>query len=101
MILIGTNNWKLAVSRRIRKEKWNDPIASKCILGWGHCKAPQAPKLNFPCTTASATETRLKRALKRVFALKLLLQRRFVPWMTRRPWKYWIKLVQRVKDIIK
>jgi len=33
----------------------------------GDFKAPQAPKLNFPCTTASATVTRLKRELKRVF----------------------------------
>jgi len=35
MILIGTNNWKLVVPRRLREGKWNDPIASKCILGWG------------------------------------------------------------------
>jgi len=34
MLLIGTNNWKIAVSRRIREGKWNDPIASKCMLGW-------------------------------------------------------------------
>jgi len=33
MIFIGTNNWKLAVPRRLREGKWNDPIASKCILG--------------------------------------------------------------------
>ncbi|XP_052835157.1 uncharacterized protein LOC128251924 [Drosophila gunungcola] len=35
MLLIGTNNWKLAVPRKLREGKWNDPIASKCILGWG------------------------------------------------------------------
>ncbi|XP_070854987.1 uncharacterized protein [Drosophila suzukii] len=34
MLLIGTNNWKIAVPRRIREGKWNDPIASKCMLGW-------------------------------------------------------------------
>nr|XP_043069359.1 uncharacterized protein LOC122322069 [Drosophila bipectinata] len=33
-LLIGTNNWKLAVPRKIREGKWNEPIASKCMLGW-------------------------------------------------------------------
>ncbi|KAH8339623.1 hypothetical protein KR067_011866 [Drosophila pandora] len=33
-LLIGSNNWKLAVPRRIREGKWNEPIASKCMLGW-------------------------------------------------------------------
>ncbi|XP_043069570.2 uncharacterized protein [Drosophila bipectinata] len=32
-LLIGTNNWKLAVPRKIREGKWNEPIASKCMLG--------------------------------------------------------------------
>jgi len=34
MLLIGTNNWKIAVPRRIREGKWNDPIASKCMLDY-------------------------------------------------------------------
>ncbi|XP_044570129.1 uncharacterized protein LOC123257009 [Drosophila ananassae] len=33
-LLTGSNNWKLAVPRRIREGKWNEPIASKCMLGW-------------------------------------------------------------------
>ncbi|XP_030381727.1 uncharacterized protein LOC115629406 [Scaptodrosophila lebanonensis] len=34
MLLIGTNNWKIAVPRMTREGKWNEPIASKCFLGW-------------------------------------------------------------------
>ena len=34
MLLIGTNNWKLAVPRKLREGKWDEPIATKCMLGW-------------------------------------------------------------------
>ncbi|XP_041632480.1 uncharacterized protein [Drosophila kikkawai] len=34
MLLIGANNWTLAVPRKIREGRRNEPIASKCTLGW-------------------------------------------------------------------
>ncbi|XP_037806228.1 uncharacterized protein LOC119600203 [Lucilia sericata] len=33
-ILIGADNWKLAVPLKIREGSWNQPIASKTRLGW-------------------------------------------------------------------
>ncbi|XP_036329696.1 uncharacterized protein LOC118741829 [Rhagoletis pomonella] len=33
-LLIGADNWKIAVPRRIREGKRHEPIASKCLLGW-------------------------------------------------------------------
>ncbi|XP_068150198.1 uncharacterized protein [Drosophila tropicalis] len=34
LILIGSNNWNLAIPRKIREGRRNEPIASKCTLGW-------------------------------------------------------------------
>ncbi|XP_043861898.1 uncharacterized protein LOC122756444 [Drosophila santomea] len=34
MLLIGANNWTFAVPRKIREGRRNEPIASKCMLGW-------------------------------------------------------------------
>ncbi|XP_046867753.1 uncharacterized protein LOC124460606 [Drosophila willistoni] len=33
-ILICSNNWNLAIPRKIREGRQNEPIASKCTLGW-------------------------------------------------------------------
>ncbi|XP_075158026.1 uncharacterized protein LOC142231296 [Haematobia irritans] len=34
MILIGSNNWKLAIPLKIREGDWDQPIAAKTRLGW-------------------------------------------------------------------
>ncbi|XP_017469838.1 PREDICTED: uncharacterized protein LOC108361662 [Rhagoletis zephyria] len=33
-LLIGADNWKIAVPRRTRKGRRDEPIVSKCLLGW-------------------------------------------------------------------
>ncbi|XP_036334764.1 uncharacterized protein LOC118745419 [Rhagoletis pomonella] len=33
-LLIGADNWKIAVPRKIREGRRREPIASKCLLGW-------------------------------------------------------------------
>lgn len=33
-VLIGANNWNIAVPLRIREGRWNQPIATKTRIGW-------------------------------------------------------------------
>ncbi|KAM8703163.1 hypothetical protein ACLKA7_007872 [Drosophila subpalustris] len=34
VLLIGADNWKIAVSRKLLEGKYDQPTASKCLLGW-------------------------------------------------------------------
>ncbi|KAM8711560.1 hypothetical protein ACLKA7_012128 [Drosophila subpalustris] len=34
VLLIGADNWKIAVPRKLLEGKYDQPIASKCLLGW-------------------------------------------------------------------
>jgi len=66
MIPFGTNNWKLAVPRRLRDGKWSDPIASKWILGWG-LQGSTSSKTEFSMHHCQCNCDEIKKRIKESF----------------------------------
>jgi len=76
MILIGTNNWKLAVPRRLREGKWNDPIASKCILGWGP-QGSTSSKTAFSMHHCQCNWDEIEKSIKESFCVETVTPKTF------------------------
>jgi len=76
MILIGTNNWKLAVPRRLREGKWNDPIASKCILGWG-LQGSTSSKTAFSMHHCQCNWDEIEKSIKESFCVETVTPKTF------------------------
>ncbi|XP_036346930.1 uncharacterized protein LOC118756269, partial [Rhagoletis pomonella] len=73
-ILIGTDNWKLAVPLKIREGSWFQPIASKTRLGWTlqGCHANQSREFMVNVHTCDCEKSlrRLHEAVKNYFNLE-------------------------------
>ncbi|XP_055918648.1 uncharacterized protein LOC129950751 [Eupeodes corollae] len=49
-IMIGLSDWHLAVPSRTRLAEWNDPVATKCKLGWsvfGSSSSSKSQNINY------------------------------------------------------
>ncbi|XP_070075691.1 uncharacterized protein [Drosophila takahashii] len=76
MILIGNNNWKLAVPRKVKEGKWNDPIASKCILGWG-LQGSTSPKTVFSMHHCQCNWDKIEKSVRESFCVESVTPKTF------------------------
>lgn len=74
MILIGANNWKLAVPTRIREGNWQQPIATKTRLGWtlqgGSTKCSAGHRLNIHTCACQTNNDVLNELVKNYFNME-------------------------------
>ncbi|XP_075150658.1 uncharacterized protein LOC142224756 [Haematobia irritans] len=73
-ILIGADNWKIAVPLKIREGLWNQPIATKTRLGWTiqgpHGKGQQTTWLNIHTCECEKNYNELHKLVKEQFNLE-------------------------------
>ncbi|XP_044573691.1 uncharacterized protein LOC123257775 [Drosophila ananassae] len=74
MLLIEIDNWKLAVSRKIKEGRWNDPIASKCMLGWSVQGSGKDNK-HFSMHHCQCNWTEIDKAVKESFNVEPVIPR--------------------------
>lgn len=71
-LLIGMNNWKVAVPISVREGNWQDPIAVKTRLGWVVCGSKSASKnqgrLNLHTCRCEHRDEKLHQMVKSFFS---------------------------------
>ncbi|GBP17520.1 hypothetical protein EVAR_74114_1 [Eumeta japonica] len=75
MILIGANNWKLAVPLKVREGGWHQPIATKTRLGWaiqgGKSSSPEQHLLNIHTCICKNRDDELHELVKNYFSMEM------------------------------
>ncbi|XP_070068035.1 uncharacterized protein [Drosophila takahashii] len=81
-VLIGANNWHLAVPLKIREGAWNQPIASKTRLGWTlqscNTSRPATERVNVHVCSCSRLDANLHEAIKQTFGMETATQHKLL-----------------------